>query len=293
MTTVLLISDHAYPYSGIEEFLYESLSLYHNSIIYWLSFDSNILSISIGYKYKKIQSPFYLFTYILEIVNPTLIHCVSYDKESIYSKINKNIKIIWGYHVKITNDLILNGYTVNDDDSKKYGLQLIQPFPLLYPLLSVNKKYILIINPCKSLDIYTNIINSCPNLPFLVISHINISVDHSNIKIISWKKNMRKIYTKIKILLLFSDYDESFSRIAYESLFYEIPTITNGSGHIKKILGSSAVYCSNIQESIDQLFILYHNRDKYDQICMRLYKRKKRFQGKYEEMRNRLISLIK
>jgi len=78
-------------------------------------------------------------------------------------------------------------------------------------------------------------------------------------------------------LLIGSLVDETFSRVAVESLYYQIPVITTGYGNIRHVLGDSAIYVSyntphKWKEALEEL---YWNQELYHKlICLGQLKQK-------------------
>lgn len=63
--------------------------------------------------------------------------------------------------------------------------------------------------------------------------------------IVTRQDNLSSIYQKTRILLIPSRVDETFCRIAYEGIYYEIPMISSTHGNLPHLLGNAAIYCDD------------------------------------------------
>ena len=124
------------------------------------------------------------------------------------------------------------------------------------------------IHPLKGGDWLPSIVARCPqwNFQFIhtepgsesIIQHLNFP----NVKLLPFTSNIDNVYVETYILLILSLVDETYGRVAYEGLFYNIPIITTGRGNLRELLGDCAIYVSNPQETIDAINQL-SNKRKY------------------------------
>lgn len=131
---------------------------------------------------------------------------------------------------------------------------------------TVKRKYITIINPLqiKGGGIFLTIAQRLKSEQFLAVSGWNtispgsfkthpvafydmLDFSHaSNVEFTDSTLNMREIYDRTRILLLPSLFPETFSRVAYEALAYNVPTIiANRIGALPEVLGDYGRYIEN------------------------------------------------
>jgi glycosyltransferase involved in cell wall biosynthesis len=95
--------------------------------------------------------------------------------------------------------------------------------------------------------------------------------DCKNVKIIRPEEKVHKIYSKTKILLIPSQWDEAFGRISIESMANGIPTIGSNVGGLKESVGKGGIIIkgySNSEEWIKKLIEL-DDEKKYLEISRR------------------------
>ena len=121
-------------------------------------------------------------------------------------------------------------------------------------------KYITLINTnkLKGGELFYEIIKEIKDLPFLAICN-EPNTDGLDEKIAGeingrflYYTDIKEVYSKTKILLIPSQVDETFSRVAYEGAANGIPIITSGKGFIKTMLKDSVII---IDEANPKLWI--------------------------------------
>jgi glycosyltransferase involved in cell wall biosynthesis len=136
-----------------------------------------------------------------------------------------------------------------------------EPINILYPLshskdfifdknsLLTDDKYILIMNMAKLKGGHTFIecAKKLPDIKFLGV--ISESIDEetedlnsiSNLTISGFKKPS-DLYSGAQLLMIPSEVDETFCRVAYEAALNNIPIISTSNGFIKNLLGDTGIF---------------------------------------------------
>lgn len=78
-----------------------------------------------------------------------------------------------------------------------------------------------------------------------------------------WVNDIKNIYSQTKIVLIGSQVDETYCRVAAEALLNSIPIITTGKGNIRNITRSAAIYATTPTEWINAVQTLYFNETVY------------------------------
>ncbi len=148
-----------------------------------------------------------------------------------------------------------------------------------------NSEYILMFNPLgrKGGRIFKEIVQSFPNKKFAVVAGwaslkdpktdefsedllkricYSLRTEYSgkkpeyvdfsncpNVTILNPTEDVWKIYSKTKILLIPSQWEEAFGRVALEGLANGIPTLGSNVGGLKEALGSGGIIIDNYQTS--------------------------------------------
>jgi len=179
---------------------------------------------------------------------------------------------------EFVNDIIYKFYNLKLDVIESISLE--EDF-LVNSNLN-NKKYVTLINChynkggylikylCENLDIniplqfvYTE---NDPNITAELVKNL---IDARNIKkniniLIPNKINIKSIYEKTKIILLPSLCEETFCRVAYESMHNNIPILSSKNGNLKYLLKEYAIFIDDIDIEKWKIEIeeLYYNKKK-------------------------------
>jgi len=181
----------------------------------------------------------------------------------------KNVKLIYFIHdaepenlwtlKKISGyknaRLIFNSrFTKNKFLSFSKNIQNAVIYPPLdrekYTLKSRTPRYITMINPVKVKggEIFYKLARALPKTKFLAIKGwydpIQDGIDFSKLENVTlWEKqsDIRKVFSVSKILLVPSQWEEGFGRIAAEALMAGVPVIASNSGGLKEAVGQTAI----------------------------------------------------
>jgi glycosyltransferase involved in cell wall biosynthesis len=80
-----------------------------------------------------------------------------------------------------------------------------------------------------------------------------------------WVQDVKTIYSQTKIVLIGSQVDETYCRVAAEALLNGIPIVTTGKGNIRNLTRSAAIYATTPAEWINAIQTLYFNPTIYQQ----------------------------
>lgn len=89
------------------------------------------------------------------------------------------------------------------------------------------------------------------------------------------QENLSHIYGRTRILLIPSLVDETFCRVAYEGLYYEIPMISSKNGNIPYLLGQASIYCDDEPNKwVYEINQLYKDEEKITELKKECQRRK-------------------
>jgi glycosyltransferase involved in cell wall biosynthesis len=186
-----------------------------------------------------------------------------------------------------------------------------EPFPVPVTVTTGNRRYVTQVNihHNKGGQIFLSLIQSYPQIPFCGIQSqphsvvLDQAIQSALIKGDRGKYLQRQIddidlsqiYAETYILLIPSQVDETFCRVAIESLWAEIPVITTGAGNIRSILGDAALYALTPADWITKLDQLYYHREVYQQQLAKIRHRRTLFspttsRQRFHELINRALS---
>jgi glycosyltransferase involved in cell wall biosynthesis len=141
---------------------------------------------------------------------------------------------------------VAGNYDVKVDD-------VIYPVIELKNYKTVRKKaeYITLITPTKrkGVDIFLKIADGLPNKKFLVVGRGEMDNElkkRNNIKCVYWTNDMKKIYSRTKILLVPSIWLEPFGRVVVEAMCNDIPCIVSNIGGLPEAVGNAGIIISDI-----------------------------------------------
>lgn len=134
---------------------------------------------------------------------------------------------------------------------------------IIYPLIKLNDytcvrsnpKFITMINPTisKGARIFEEIASKLPDENFLMVKgwkkpEVSNNLP-GNVQIVERQYDMRKVYSQTKILLVPSQWEESFGRIIPEAGTNGIPIVASRIGGIPESLGSGGILISQFNNS--------------------------------------------
>ncbi|QQG47328.1 MAG: glycosyltransferase family 4 protein [Candidatus Woesebacteria bacterium] len=136
-----------------------------------------------------------------------------------------------------------------------FGPLLKCPSSILYsPLVidrykcdKVDPQYITMVNPTsdKGGDILLEVIKAFPGQQFLVVSGWRGVSDEfrnsENVTIVDRQYDMREVYGKTKVLLVPSQWEEGFGRVAVEAMVNRIPVIASNIGGLPEAIGKGGI----------------------------------------------------
>jgi len=167
------------------------------------------------------------------------------------------------------------------------------------------KKYVTVINPqiVKGGEIVFQIARKMTETKFLIVSSWE---KNSNLKLLNKFKSLNnvvikrniikisEIYSKTKILLVPSIWNEVFGRVCIEALQNGIPVITTGKGGIKEAIGDAGIVIkdyNNIDCWIQKINSL-ENQKEYLALTDKSIKISNELLKKYEGEKHRILTLL-
>ncbi len=102
--------------------------------------------------------------------------------------------------------------------------------------------------PCKGLDVALAIAGLCPDIPFLFVRGWPLSTKAEadllsrlaalpNVRLVARTIDMASIYEQTRILLVPSQWEETWGRVASEAQFSGIPVLSSDSGGLPEAVG--------------------------------------------------------
>jgi glycosyltransferase involved in cell wall biosynthesis len=127
-----------------------------------------------------------------------------------------------------------------------------------------NHKYVTIINIYKmSWEKFNMILSECPNVPFYFINNQpsdipfpstfdRYLVKNKACKYVEGHVDINKIYAETRVLLILSEVDETFCRVAYEGMHLGLPIISTDAGNLPNLLDGykNATIATNMDDLI-------------------------------------------
>jgi glycosyltransferase involved in cell wall biosynthesis len=155
------------------------------------------------------------------------------------------------------------------DGKKKYGTE-------------TTRKNVTFINPIslKGLEVAMAIARECPDIPFSFVEGWYIWKDERrelkkklaavpNITLHPSVQDMRKVYSKCKILLAPSICEEAYGRVATEAQFSGIPVVASNRGGLPEAVGQGGVLLDpegDIQEWVNTVRKLWNDEAYYAEL---------------------------
>ena len=166
------------------------------------------------------------------------------------------------------------------------------PCSVVYPGIDVSKycsgensrEYITILNPVKpkGSDIFLEITKQIHGKKFLAVGNCDRKLmRHSpdNVRLLPKVSDMRKVYSKTKILLVPSIWEETFGRVAIEAGINAIPTIASNRGGLPEAVGNGGTVINdytNISAWVNAIW-QFDNEDLYKKVSQNAFLHAKTF----------------
>jgi glycosyltransferase involved in cell wall biosynthesis len=144
-----------------------------------------------------------------------------------------------------------------------------------YRCPSVDPRYITMVNPTeeKGAGILKEVIQAFPDQEFQLVSGWRGVPDEfhgfSNVRVIERKQDMKEVYSKTKILLVPSQWEEAFGRVAIEAMINRIPVVASRIGGLPEAVGNGGILVNdfvNAQAWIESLRLLMDDTTLYQQL---------------------------
>jgi glycosyltransferase involved in cell wall biosynthesis len=135
----------------------------------------------------------------------------------------------------------------------KFGLGSTVIPPIFPPELyrtPGNGAHVTFINPVpvKGVELALAVARLCPDIPFMFVRAWPIPVmeerqlqkriaELGNVRLVGRSRDMREIYTQTRLLLVPSQWDETWGRVASEAQFSGIPVLASDSGGLPEAVG--------------------------------------------------------
>lgn len=149
-----------------------------------------------------------------------------------------------------------SGYTATRFKSK-YGIEPAVIPPIFHPeqyRTPGKGKYVTFINPVpvKGLELALAIAALSPDIPFLFVRGWPLSskadellkrclVRLPNVRLVSRSDDMKRIYAETRVLLVPSQWDETWGRVVSEAHFSGIPVLSSDSGGLPESVGPGGI----------------------------------------------------
>jgi len=206
--------------------------------------------------------------------------------------------------LKNADIVIANSKYVADVVKKKCDVncEVIYPFIRLdeYRVKNIEPRYVTFFNPTvtKGAKIVLEIAKKMKDVEFLVVGRKGVNFGKlPNVTRIAWVNDVKKVYSKTKILLVPSLLAESFGRVAVEAMANGIPCIVSGRGALPEVVGDAGIVIKNplnVGAWINSINKLRSDDVLYRKMREKAIKQaeKFRFEAQYEKFRNILKYLV-
>ncbi len=147
---------------------------------------------------------------------------------------------------------------------------------------ATTRECVLFINPHpkKGLDIALGAARLCPNIPFLFVESWPLSPDElanlqskletaPNVTFLRAQDDVRSLYSRARLLLAPSIWEEAFGRVASEAHFSGIPVIASTRGGLPEAVGPGGILldpCAPITEWAAAVAKLWNDTSYYDRL---------------------------
>lgn len=231
--------------------------------------------------------------------------------------IPKMYTIFWPEFSEVGSDELLKLYPVDlvvtlskfiqNKLSRMLKINSILSYPLVdfdkYIIKNNSKEYITMVNYCdvKGKETFKRISRLIPNEKFLAvrgwepISKSKIIKD-GNITIAGPFEDMRKVYSKTRLLLIPSICEEIFGRVALEAAINEIPVIASNVGGLGEAIGKGGALIDDYQN--ERVWVKeikkFNNQKYYQKISLLAVQRAKKYnlRNEYEVIVKAMESIL-
>jgi glycosyltransferase involved in cell wall biosynthesis len=154
-----------------------------------------------------------------------------------------------------------------------------------------NSKYILFVRPefHKGANIFLKIAKKMKNEKFLVVGKTSHDILQriskiKNITYFDWINDMKKIYSKTKLVVMPSIWPEAFGRVPIEAGINGIPTVASNKGGLSESVGDGGIlinYVYNIDKWVEIIRNITKDKDVYNNLSKKAILQAKKFDFKY------------
>lgn len=204
-------------------------------------------------------------------------------------------------HLAIFSKNLFTTYVASDFMNTILSSLNQESLPVIYPtsehhsttlLPFEERKYISMINcnPLKGGDIVLNLASlaseniSFDSYPFRIVSSDSSELDEKfqNLSNVTFSRytDVKEIYSTSRIILIPTQLDETFCRVAYEAADNGIAIITTGKGFIRQMLGDAGLYANTVEEFQNIISQIYDDETLLTQIGNKLKQQVSRFSSK-------------
>jgi glycosyltransferase involved in cell wall biosynthesis len=151
--------------------------------------------------------------------------------------------------VKGASAVVANSKFTQSLIKKWYGVKS----EIVYPLIKLGDyrvrakpEYITLVKPniWKGVDIFLKIADALPEKKFLAVGKadkVKELLKRKNIKYLPWTNDMKSVYSRTKMLMVPSIWQEAFGRVAVEAMVSGIPCIASGFGGLPEIVEGAGI----------------------------------------------------
>lgn len=191
----------------------------------------------------------------------------------------------FGGHPGVAAHHIANSHFTADRIRSLFGISSVVIPPLFdrsrYETRT-SREFVTFINPhpLKGRDIAFDLIRSCSDIPFQVVRAWTLDKDEeeklcllesecSNVVVVSRTNDMRSIYSRTRILLAPSFWEEAWGRVATEAHYSGIPVIATDIGGLGEAVGDGGILLNRratSQEWKEALVGLWRDDRRYEEL---------------------------
>ena len=264
-----------------------------DTIIHQGHLRKNVIDISVSLNINLITF-FAFWNDLIDFNNNSNVNMINNEYQKTELFINNYDKVHFVGVSKFVNDICYNTYNKNIEiinsitkinDNIKLNVGKYVTFLNSHPLKGGNELYYLLHNLNFNIPIYAILTENNSNFDKKLISAFKFRNKKKNInKYFSVKKNIKEIYENTNIMMILSSVDETFCRVAYESIILNKKVINYNNGNLKyifeeyknnypvdldlnKINNSNKEY-KNIKNLIEEIYNKdtneYYNKEKYE-----------------------------
>lgn len=168
---------------------------------------------------------------------------------------------------------------------ERYGIDSVVIPPTIDPdtyRTPTTGDYVTFINPYqeKGFELAVRIAAQCPDIPFLFVESWKLSDDHraeieriiaplKNVRLESRTSDMKTVYSRTKILLAPSKWEEAWGRVASEAHCSGIPVVGSRRGGLPEAIGEGGIvldYDAPLEEWTGAIRGLWSDRVRYERL---------------------------